>query len=165
MDFIALAPHTGLRSGELLGLEWRRVDLKAAVLYLEGRGVKSGKRRSVSLNSIAREALLSRARFRAQHCPISPWVFAHPSGDRLTDLRGSFKAVGITDFHIHGLRYTFTSWLVQVGVSLAEIRDLLGHKTVSMTERYAHAALENLRSATDRLAPTGHLTRLATGKG
>lgn len=72
MDFIALAPHTGLRGGELLGLEWRRVDLKAAVLYLEGRGVKSGKRRSVSLNSIAREALLSRARFRAQHRPVSP---------------------------------------------------------------------------------------------
>lgn len=102
---------------------------------------------------------------RPEHCPVSPWVFAHPSGDRLTDLRGSFKAAGITDFHIHGLRYTFTSWLVQVGVSLAEIRDLLGHKTVSMTERYAHAAPENLRSATDRLAPTGHLTRLATGKG
>jgi integrase len=159
-DFIQLALHTGLRSGELLHLEWSRVDLIRNLLYLEGGRVKSGKRRTVPLNEAAHTALIRRARFRAEQCPAAPWVFAHPDGRRLTDLRGSFKTAcqvaEITDFHIHDLRHTFASWLVQEGVSLAEIRDLLGHKTVTMTERYAHVAPENLRAATERLTQSAH---------
>lgn len=165
VDFLRLALHTGMRSGELMGLEWSRVDLSAGVLYLEGRRVKSGKRRALPLNAEARSALLSRARFRAEHCPASPWVFCHATGDRLIDLRGSFRSAcrsaGISDFRIHDLRHTFASWLVQAGVSLAEIRDLLGHGSVGMTERYAHVAPENLRAETERLDITKNHRRTA----
>jgi len=60
-DFIRLALHTGCRRGELLGLEWSRVDLKEGLFYLEGMHTKSGKRRSVPLNQVARTALSNRA--------------------------------------------------------------------------------------------------------
>ena len=49
--------------------------------------------------------------------------------------------VGIEDFRIHDLRHTCAAWLV------TEVRDLLGHRTIRMTERYAHLAPENVRAA------------------
>ncbi|MDH3378250.1 MAG: tyrosine-type recombinase/integrase [Gammaproteobacteria bacterium] len=70
---------------------------------------------------------------------------------------------GITDFRIHGMRHTFAAWLVSDGVPLTEVRDLLGHSTVKVTERYAHLAPENLRTAVDRLVNVsqfGHIVDL-----
>jgi integrase len=150
-DFIRMALHTGMRKGELLGLEWRRVDLQAALVHLEPGNTKTGKRRSVPLNRLASEAILNRMRFRAQHAPASPWVFAHRGGQRIQDVKRAFASAcqraGITDFRIHDLRHTCAAWLVSAGVSLTEVRDLLGHTTVKMTERYAHLAPENVRVA------------------
>ena len=74
-DFIRLALHTGMRRGELLGLEWQRVDLHGGLIHLEGRHTKAGKRRSIPINREARIALINRARFRAEYCPASLWVF------------------------------------------------------------------------------------------
>ena len=154
-DFITVALHTGMRKGEILGLEWRRVDLQANLLHLEAHNTKAGRRRSVPLNRLAREALLGRMRYRASQCPDSPWVFAHPDGSRIQDVKKAFgtacQKAGIADFRIHDLRHTCAAWLVSAEVPLAEVRDLLGHSTVKMTERYAHLAPENVRAAVARL--------------
>ena len=150
-DFIRLALHTGCRKGEMLGLEWSRVDLQAGLIHLEAIHTKTRKRRSVPMNADAREAILSRARFRAQFCPASPWVFAHKDGSRVGDVKRSFatacRRANITDFRVHDLRHTCAAWLVSAGVPLTAVRDLLGHTTVRMTERYAHLAPENVRAA------------------
>ncbi len=150
-DFIRLALHTGCRKGELLGLEWSRVDLRAGLFHLEAHHTKTRRRRSVPLNRDAREAILSRARFRAEHCPDTPWVFAHKDGSRVQDVKRSFatacRRIGIKDFRIHDMRHTCAAWLVSAGVPLTEVRDLLGHSTINMTERYAHLAPENVRAA------------------
>ena len=61
------------------------------------------------------------------------------------------RKAGNWDFRIHDLRDTCAAWLVSAGVSLIEVRDLLGHSTIKMTERYAHLAPENLRKAVARL--------------
>jgi integrase len=150
-DFIRLALNTGCRRDELLRLEWSRVDLKNNLIHLAGANTKSGKRRSVPLNQEARQALLNRARSRAEHSPASPWVFAHKDGQRVQSVKRSFSTacemVGIVDFRIHDLRHTCASWLVTAGQSLHSVRDLLGHSTVKMTERYAHLSPDNVRAA------------------
>ena len=61
------------------------------------------------------------------------------------------RKAGIVDFRIHDLRHTCAAWLVNAGVSLSEVRDLLGHSTVTVTEKYAHLAPENVRVAVSRL--------------
>lgn len=150
-DFIRLALNTGCRKNELLKLSWDRVDLHANRLFLEGKHTKSGRRRVVPLNEGARRAMLGRARFRAEFCPASPWVFAHKNGERVQYMQNGFRAAcqraGIEDFHVHDLRHTCASWMVQHGVPLSEVRDVLGHSTIEMTERYAHLAPDNLVSA------------------
>lgn len=60
------------------------------------------------------------------------------------------RDAGIEDFHFHDLRHTCAAWLVSPGAPLAEIRDLLGHSTIQMTERYAHLAPETLRATVAR---------------
>ena len=165
-DFIQLALHTGCRKGELLGLEWRRVSRQEGLIFLEADHTKTAKRRSVPLNAEAHSAILSRMRFRAEHCPDSPWVFAHKDGSRIGDIKKSFaaacKRAGLEDFRVHDLRHTCAAWLVTAGVPLAEVRDLLGHKSIAMTERYAHLAPDNIRAAVSQLEGTksrfGHVS-------
>jgi len=153
--FIRLALNTGCRSGELLGLEWRRVSLQERLLFLESHHTKAGKRHSVPLNETSRQAIMDRLRFRAKHCPASPWVFAREDGTQIRAVKRSFKTAcrraGIEDFHIHDLRHTCAAWLVGAGVPLTEVRDLLGHASVVVTERYAHLSPDNVRAAVARL--------------
>ncbi len=154
-DFIRLALHTGCRKQELLGLEWTRVDLSSNLFYLEAQHTKTARRRSVPLNRSAKSVILKRAQLRAQYCPGSPWVFAHKNGRRIQDVKRSFttacERAGIDDFRIHDLRHTCAAWLVSANVPLAEVKALLGHSTVKMTERYAHLAPENMRAAVAKL--------------
>ena len=82
VDFIRLGLNTGMRSGEMLGLEWRRVDLKQGQVLLGAEDQKNRRLSSVPLNRTAREALLSRARFRAFQRPSSPWVFCNNRTNR-----------------------------------------------------------------------------------
>ena len=140
-----------------------RVDLSAGLFFLEGRHTKSGKHRSIPLNQSARRVLLNRARFRAENCPESRWTFCTKDGNRIESVRKSFgtarRRAGIEDFRIHDLRHTCAAWLVSSGVPLTEVRDLLGHSTVKMTERYAHLAPEDIREAVkhlDNVSRFGH---------
>lgn len=140
-DFIRLGLHTGMRRGEMLGLEWRRVDLKEGLIYLEAENQKNGKIGSIPLNQEARRALLSRARFRAENCPDSTWVFAHKNGSRIQSVKKSFRTAcvraGIENFHIHDLRHTCATWLVQSGVSIREVAEPLRHSDNRVTMRYS----------------------------
>lgn len=161
VHFVRLALNTGCRKNELLKLEWRRVDLKANLFVLEGSNTKSGKRRSIPLNEEARKGLLGLAAYRATHCPNSPWVFVHKNGERFQEIDTAFKwllkQVGIEDFRIHDLRHTCASWLVSAGVPLYAVKELLGHASIKMTERYSHLAPENVRAAVSVL-DGGHNT-------
>lgn len=89
--FVRLAANTGMRAGEMLGLEWSRVDLSRNLLFLEAEHTKTKKRRSIPLNQEARAALLDRARFRATHCPGSQWVFCTGDGERMKSVKTAFR--------------------------------------------------------------------------
>jgi integrase len=159
VHFIRLALNTGCRKNEMLKLEWRRVYLKENYFLLEGSNTKNGKRRSIPLNAEAREAMLGLARYRAEHCPDSPWVFVRPNGDRLQEIdtacKWLFKQVGIENFRIHDLRHTCASWLVKKHVQLNRVKELLGHSTIKMTEKYAHLAFDEVMEAVCAL-DSGH---------
>ena len=72
---------------------------------------------------------------------------------------GALNAAAIQNFHWHDLRHTFTSRLRQKGVPLGNIAELLGHKGLAMTKRYAHLSVSNLHEAVARIAsPTGTTT-------
>jgi integrase len=162
-DFVRLALNTGCRRDELLRLQWSRVDFDANLFLLGEGDTKTGRRRSVPLNEEARAALLNLAGFREKHCPGSPWVFSHKDGSRQEAIKSAFgralERAGIKDFRIHDLRHTCASWLVSTGQPLHVVRDLLGHSTIKMTERYAHLAPENVRAAVaalDGVSRFGH---------
>ena len=61
----------------------------------------------------------------------------------------------IADFRIHDLRHTAASWLVTAGVPLLEVSQLLGHKSITQTQRYAHLAPESTRKVVQILEGTG----------
>lgn len=154
-NFLRLALNTGCRKNELLGLDWGRVDFKRACFRLDGQHTKNGKRRVVPLNDHALSALRAQREWVEANCPDARWVFASVSGRRIGGLQKGFRAacsrVGIEDFRIHDLRHTFASWLVMEGVSLYVVRDLLGHSSVSVTERYAHLSPDQGRAAVQAL--------------
>ena len=150
-DLITLALHTGMRRGELLGLEWARVDIHQQLIYLEAEHTKAKKRRTVPLNATAKTALLARRRWRNAHCPGTPWVFCDQQGQRIASVKRSFattcRRAGLSNFRFHDLRHTCAAWLVTARVPLSEVRDLLGHSSVVVTERYAHLAPHRVRAA------------------
>lgn len=157
-DWIQAALYTGCRKQELLGLEWSRVDLQQRVMFLDAEHNKSRKRQSVPLNQLALEAFNSRAKFRAEHCPASPWVFSDKEGNRIANIKRAFSSAcrraGICDFKPHDCRHTLASWLVTDGVPLTTVKEVLRHSSIAVTERYAHLAPETARNALEALAST-----------
>lgn len=148
--FIQLALHTGCRKTELLTLRWADIDLARRYLLLRPENTKANKARAIPLNQSAIKALE-----QLQRGNDSEWVFAKRNGERKKTMnwgfRKSLESAGIEDFHIHDLRHTFASWLVSEGVELIKVRDLLGHSTIKMTERYAHLMPERLLDAVEVL--------------
>ena len=154
--FIRLALNTGCRRGELLNLEWSRVDLNRRLFLLESRHTKQRKRRTVPLNDDAIEALNDIASWQSCNVPGMDWVFGWERG-KITTFKTSWKrilqTVGISDFRIHDLRHTFASWLVMQGESIYVVKELLGHASITQTEIYAHLAPSQAFSAVQRMLP------------
>lgn len=150
-DFVKLALNTGCRKNELMHLRWRNVDLPRGFLIVQPETSKTRKRLILPINQGAKEALQRIQARQLADQVTTEWVFANQAGERLVKFdelfRKALKLAGITDFRIHDLRHTFASWLVSEGVDLIKVRDLLGHSSVTMTERYAHLMPNRLQDA------------------
>jgi len=143
-DLVEFCVFTGLRQGEGLGLTWDRVDRSRGVILLEV--TKSGRRREVPLNREADAVLVRR---EPQDSGLvfgtASWYTFRSYWDK------AIVAANVDDFRFHDLRHTFASWAVQRGATLQEVKDLLGHSSLSMVMRYAHLSPEHLRKAVGRL--------------
>jgi integrase/recombinase XerC len=149
---------TGLRVGELVSLEWPDLDLGAQVLRVLGKG---GKERMVPFGRAAAEALRAwladwvgvREEAGASVDPEAEPVFLNHRGGRLTErsvrrrvdryVPDAALAAGV---HPHTLRHTFATHLLEAGADLRSIQELLGHASLSTTQRYTHLDVERLLS-------------------
>lgn len=171
---VYLLAYSGLRWGELAGLHWHRLDLASGVLTVsetlddKNRLIvpwpKGKKERRVQLAPWLLERLGEPER---GHCEIphtrgrclSPLVF-RPVGGKALDARNwrrVFDAAcadaGLEDVHPHLLRHTAASWSIQAGASLAQVGQLLGHRSPVTSRRYAHLVDEASSVLSDLPAP------------
>lgn len=149
-DMVLLALATGIRRGELMGLTWSAVDLERRRLVLED--TKNGERRVVPATGPARDMLERRSKIRRID---APYVFPGRKRGKPLDPRAPFeracKAAGLEGFRWHDLRHTAASYLAMNGATLAELSDILGHKTLAMVKRYAHLSEQHTASVLERM--------------
>ena len=135
---VILALSSGMRQAELMGLKWQDVNLKDGFLVLHE--TKNGDRRRVPLSGLALSLLQEHAKVRRLDSQLLFPSNSNPQNP--IDLRkpwlGALKRADIIDFHWHDLRHSTASYLAMNGASLAEIAEILGHKTLQMVKRYAH---------------------------
>ena len=150
---VEFALATGCRAGEILGLEWSRVNLTRKVAWLDHGTTKSGDGRGIPLNADAVAALEAT---RGQH---PRWCFTL-AGKRIHQSSTAWglakQRAGIEDFRFHDLRHTWASWHVQSGTSLPELMELGGWKSYEMVLRYAHLAPEKLGFVAGRIERQAH---------
>lgn len=132
------ALNTGMRKSEILTLRWDNVDLKHGFILLDH--TKNGERREIPVNDTLKATLQGIVR-RLD----TPYLFYDPSnGKPFQSVKRSFntalRKAKIRDFTFHDLRHCFASHLVMAGVDLTTVKELLGHKHITMTLRYAHLA-------------------------
>ena len=161
---VAFAIETGLRRGEQFRLRWDQVDLGNGVLTLPLP--KGGKTRHVPLSDEAKTILRSFGSFLR-----SAWVFpglkdvTQPMDSRAF-LRRSFEPglrnAGIVGVCWHSLRHTAASRRVMAGVDLVSVKEILGHRDIQTTLRYAHLAPGHLRDAVNRGSLSGTGTKTVT---
>ena len=112
---------------------------------------KNGDGLEIPMNRQVHEAFLA-----YKENPESQYVFCHKDGAPILDIKKSFstalKNSGINDFHFHDLRHTAGSHLVMAGVDLNTVRQILGHKSLQMTLRYAHRSPGHVKKAVDALS-------------
>jgi len=134
---VVLALSTGARKMEILGLKWRDVDITRAIITLHE--TKNGERRVIPLAGHALELMKQHAKVRQLNCDL---VFPAKNFKQPIDLRTPFesalKRAQIPNFRWHDQRHCCASYLAMNGASLAEIAEILGHKTLSMVKRYSH---------------------------
>ncbi len=159
---VELLYGAGLRVGELTGLDVRDVDLHRGDVRVSGKG---GKERVVPLPEAAREAL---DRYLEQR--RAPGLLAQPLFTALRRRRDGPRRLGVRDVrrilhararnagvtdrvHPHRMRHSYATHLLDMGADLREIQELLGHASLSTTEKYTAVSAERLMEVYDQAHP------------
>src|SRR5262245_3846006 len=179
-SMIITALDTGMRQGEMLAMQFGDIDFKRQLITLRAQTTKSRKRRTIPISTLRLKAVLEWLRLDAagEKKSDDTLVFSNEAGERIGRFRTAWvtavlKAHGIApkwrsynwtaltpdcqqqfrDINLrwHDLRHEYASRLVERGVLLAQVRDLLGHSSITTTERYDNQRLENLQLAAAKL--------------
>jgi integrase len=141
-----------MRRGEQYSrIDWTCVDLLRRDLYIPQS--KNGSSRHIPLNA---ESLAAFREMYARTRGQGPIFISKRGGERLLGPRHWFEdavaEANLRDFTWHDLRHTFASRLVMSGVDLRTVAELLGHKKIQMTMRYAHLAPQHKLAAVEKLS-------------
>ncbi len=154
---VLLALSTGMRAGEIFRLKVQDLNFEEGVIYI--RDTKSGENRIAFMSEEIKKELSELVQGKKK----SEYVFSKPDGRSFEEVPEVFKRIvkdlkfneGVTDPRekvvFHTLRHTFCSWLAMEGVPLHVIKELAGHKTIQMTERYAHLMPDVRRKAVEKV--------------
>lgn len=145
------ALHTGFRASELRSLTWQDVDFRRRTITVRAGYAKNGESRTVPMN----EVLTTTLKAVKLHNVDGERVFCSRQGTPYRSFRTAFERAaclaGVVDFTFHDLRHTFASRLVMAGMELPTVKELLGHKDISMTMRYAHLSSDHKQAAVKKL--------------
>lgn len=142
-DLVILLLDTGARYSEIANIEWMRINLDERTIQLwrpkvQNEGV-------LFMTDRVYEVLARRVLNRN-----SPYVFQNrkggPRGYVSLSIRKAMRKAGLHDCHIHTLRHTHASRLIQNGMSVYEVREVLGHTDIKTTMRYAHLETRQVTS-------------------
>ncbi len=148
---IVLSLSTGARQAEIMGMEWKQVDFRRQVITLYE--TKNNEIRLLPLSGLALECLQERVRTRRIDTELVFPQAKNPQNRTVLRLpfEAALKEAGIESFRWHDLRHTAASYLAMNGASLAEIAEVLGHKTLSMVKRYAHLSQAHTASVLEKM--------------
>ena len=157
-DMALLALQCGLRFGEIAALDWQCVDWHSGVLAI--RDPKARTNRMAFMTKDVRTMLERRQEEEQKADKTAGRIFQGRQGQKLVAVSDTFTRIademfnqGITDPRqkvcFHSLRHTFASWLVQRGVDIYSVRELMGHADLKMTTRYSHLSPDGLRKAVE----------------
>ena len=163
-SLIYLGAEHGASRQEALSLEWDHINFGYNdVGLIRLFRTKNGKERTEYLMPRTKQALLEWqdhlefTRHRKKIQPVeSRFVFCKLNGEPIkrfdTAWRQICKIAGLSNFHYHDLRHTYCSNLLLAGANLKDVKDMIGHSDISMTDRYSHLTSEHHRNIQARLA-------------
>jgi len=146
----------GLRVSELTGLNVGSVDFRERLVRVLGKGNKE------RLVPVGKQALTTLAEYleSRSHPPLDAPMFLNHRGERLTprsvqrNLKKHLLTAGLpTDGTPHALRHTFATHLLDAGADLRAIQELLGHASLSTTQKYTKVSLSHLTEVYDKAHP------------
>ncbi len=146
---VTIAYWTGMRRGEVFSLEWGDIDFERGQITVRPETAKTGSSRHIPLHPTLAEHMGGLYRVNDLICP-SP-----QTGAKMTTIKTAWSSLttraNLIDFRLHDVRHDFASRLVMNGTDLYVVKDLLGHSTIQLTERYAHLAPERHKQALEGL--------------
>ena len=159
-ELFTTAFYTGMRLGEIVNLVWDCVDFKRNIIIVKninGFTTKNKKERIIPMNSIIESLMIDRFN-KVKNVNNNNYIFSRIKGIKLNEdyVSKKFKVAvrdsGLNDnIHFHTLRHSFASRLIQKGVSLFVVKELLGHEDIKTTQIYSHLKTENLAEAVNLL--------------
>jgi len=150
---VRFALYSGRRRGEVLALKWLNIDLERGFVTFHGASTKNGTTQTLPLNDNCKQILQ-----RCLELRISEYVFPASTGKYYSGFEVIWRRIrkkARLSIRFHDLRHTFASYLASSGeVDIYTLKELLGHKSLDMTQRYAHlinGALRKASNVTDKV--------------
>ncbi len=148
---VSLALLTGMRFGEIVNLKWDDIDYTNKIITLEK--TKNGERRMLPLTDVVNKVLALYRPDIVSGLIFKPTSQTNKSG--VVDIRNAFvkalKEAQVENFRFHDLRHAAASYLAMNGATQGELMAILGHKTPTMTRRYAHYSQKHIGNLMEKM--------------
>jgi len=147
---------TGIRVSELVALKKEDIDFQSGLIRVLGKGRKE------RVVPIGARAILSIKEYLQQGVALSGPIFSNGRGGALTTrsvhriVKGAMRRIDQCSFSPHTLRHTFATHLLEGGADLRSVQEMLGHSSLSTTQRYTHIQMDHLMYVYDKAHPRSH---------